>query len=220
MGDGASGRRGGNVSAILCCGMIRSGSTVLYQIASAVVELRGIGRRCGYYEPPHEPVNSGQWLVDGGQNHQPPATDHQPPAWSVYKVPWLCHREKEMLRDGSAIALYSYRDIEDALDSAYRAFQVPDGDRWLHRALTEAHVAQMDGMPKDVGAVLHIPFREIRDKLWVVIASVADWLPGCGLTVEEIDAIAADLALERQKARPKIAPFDPETLILANHFSE
>jgi hypothetical protein len=190
------------VSVILCCGMIRSGSTVLYQIASAIVELRGIGERAGYYEPPHRPPERPR----GG--------------WAVYKVPWLCHREKELLRDGGAIALYSYRDIEEALASAYRAFQVPDGDRWLHRALTEAHVAQMDGMPKDVGAVLHIPFCEIRAKLWVVIASVADWLPGCDLTREEIDAIAADLALERQKARPKIAPFDPHTLLLPNHFGE
>jgi hypothetical protein len=180
--------------------MIRSGSTVLYQIASAIVELRGIGERAGYYEPPHCPPERPR----GG--------------WAVYKVPWLCHREKELLRDGGAIALYSYRDINEALISAFRAFQVPEGDRWLHRALTEAHVAQMDGMPKDVGAFHAESFRSIRDNLVGVIAGVALAIPGRALTNEEIDAIAADLALERQKARPKIAPFDPHTLLCANHF--
>jgi hypothetical protein len=45
-------------------------------------------------------------------------------------------------------------------------------------------------------------------------------IPGRALTNEEIDAIAADLALERQKARPKIAPFDPHTLLLPNHFGK
>jgi hypothetical protein len=189
--------------------MIRSGSTVLYQIASAVVELRGIGKRCGYYEPPHDP----------------PVPSPQSPApgqWSVYKVPWLCHREKELLRDGSAIALYSYRDIEDALDSAYRAFQVPDGDRWLHRALTEAHVNEIDRLVRqDAPDSLHpIPFADIRDELRNVVSKVDFWIPGPKLDHVEIDAIAADLALERQKARPKIHPYDPHTLLCANHFSE
>ena len=54
------------MSAILCCGMIRSGSTVLYQIASAIVELRGIGERAGYYEPPHRSPERprGGWAVN------------------------------------------------------------------------------------------------------------------------------------------------------------
>lgn len=205
---------GGGVSEILCCGMIRSGSTVLYQIASAIVELRGIGHRCGYYEPPH----------------QPPATDHQPPAWSVYKVPWLCHREKELLRDGGAIGIYSYRDLNEALKSAYRAFKVPEGDRWLHRALTEAHIKEVGRLgdsfarqfrSRGFPAGWHsIHFDQIRDCLPGVVGMVSEWIPGRDLASEEIDAIAADLALERQKARPKIAPFDPETLLLANHFGE
>ena len=134
----------------------------------------------------------------------------------------LCHREKELLRDGGAIALYSYRDIEEALASAYRAFQVSEGDRWLHRALTEAHAKEMDGLlhsPYSQAPALHaIPFEYLRDTLRLAITIIAIRLPGRALTDEEIDAIAADLALERQKARPKIAPFDPHTLLCANHF--
>lgn len=188
------------MSVIFCCGMIRSGSTVLYQIASAIVELRGIGERRGYYEPPQFPYNPGV-----------PA-----PGWSVYKVPWLCEREKQLLRDG-AIALYSYRKTDEALESAYRAFQVPAGDRWLHRALTEAARRDTLDTPGEFHAV---NFASIRDRLWDVVATTSVAIPGRRLTHEEIDAIAADLALDRQKARPRITPFDPHTLLCWNHFGE
>jgi hypothetical protein len=190
------------MSVILCCGMIRSGSTVLYQIASAIVELRGIGERRGYYEPPHLPENP-----------------RVVPGWSVYKVPWLCEREKQMLRDprDGAIALYSYRDIDEALESAYRAFQVPEGDRWLHRALNEA--AKKD-IASTKGNFHAVGFDSIRDRLWDVIAGASFAIPGRVLELWEIDAIAEDLSLERQKARPRIKPFDPHTLLCWNHFGK
>lgn len=175
--------------------MIRSGSTVLYQIASGIIELRQIGMRCGYYEPPGaKPV-----LPQEG--------------WAVYKVPWLCEWEREKIRQG-AIALYSFRDMEEALQSAYRAFKIPEGDRWLYRALMEGHNREMWLRVK----AHTIGFDQIADQLRQSIECIAGWLPGRPLTDKELDSLAEDLSLERQKARPKVEPFDPVTLLAAQHF--
>ncbi len=182
---------------IFCCGMIRSGSTVLYQMAAGIVEMRGIGQRCGYYEPPAEP--------------EPPSW-----GWSVYKVPWLCEREQRAIRNG-AIALYSHRDIEESLTSAYRAFGVPEGNRWLWRALCEGAEREMRAF--DSPAVNRIPFSSIRESLGAVIAEVAAIIPGRTLAAEEIGGLIAELSLDRQRSRPKVAPYDPHTLICPQHFN-
>jgi hypothetical protein len=182
---------------VFCCGMIRSGSTVLYQLASAIVERRGLGRRCGYYEPP-------------GAKPVPAET-----GWSVVKVPWLCEYERQRIGAG-AMALYSYRDVEEALTSAFRAFDVAPGDRWFWRVLTEGHAREMQKF--DAPTVFRIPFGAIRDHLREVVAMVSAWIPGRPLAASEIDAIAGELALDRQKARPKKYPFDPETLLYPQHF--
>jgi hypothetical protein len=183
---------------VLCCGMIRSGSTVVYQAASAILEMRGLGRRCGYYEPPN-PMP--ELLADG---------------WSVLKVPYCGDKEKQLLRTGGAIGLYSYRDAGQSLASAFRAFRVAPGDRWIWRVLTE-------GAALDLGYFAapdfhRIPFTDICDHLRDVICRIAGWLPGRELNSAEIDSLARDLSLENQKARPKTHPFDSTTLLFPQHF--
>jgi len=188
--------------------MIRSGSTVLYQIASGIVELRGTGARCGYYEPPNPPP-------------LPTSTTHNPqPTTLVYKVPWLGDYEKQLIRDG-AIAFYSHRYIEDALASMYRAFKIPEGTQWLYRVLTEGHNREMVRLLGNADAVpaLHtISFGCIRDHLRDVIVQVAERIPGRELTGDEIDRLHADLSLDRQRARPKVEPYDPHTMLFPQHF--
>ena len=136
--------------------------------------------------------------------------------WGVVKVPWLCESERDAVRRG-AIALYSHRDLEESLASAYRAFHVPEGNRWLWRVLAEGHCQGM--LAHTAGPNLHwIEFARIRDDLRSVIHDVGAWLPGRPLSEQEIDALAADLSLDRQKARPKVEPYDPHTLLFAQHF--
>lgn len=178
--------------------MIRSGSTVLYQIASAVVEARGIGERCGAYEPPAKPERECRGIA-------------------VYKLPWLGARERLLARKG-AIVLYSYRDLEQAVASAQRAFRLSSEDAALWRGLARRHHGQMLDYGRYYPRAHFIDFARIVRNLAGVVADVAKWIPGTELTPGETRHIADSLSLERQKARPKVEPFDPDTLIFPNHF--
>jgi hypothetical protein len=107
--------------------------------------------------------------------------------------------------------------MEEALASAYRAFKVPEGDKWLYRALMEGSDREMRRHTEGRN-VWFARFASIRDELRGVIEQVSQRLPGRPLTGPELDSLAEDLSLERQKARPKVEPFDPVTLLSARHF--
>lgn len=184
---------------VLCCGLIRSGSTVLYQIASGIVELRKMGKRRGYYEailtnePPELPADE----------------------WSVLKLQVLGDREHLAIQQG-AIVLYSFRDVNESLASLFRAFKIAEGNRWYWRAVANGYAREMQTL--QAPNVHRIPFEDIRDSLAGVIIRVASWIPGRELELAEVLSLAEDLSLERQKARPKITPYDPETLLFPQHF--
>lgn len=192
---------------IFCCGMFRSGSTVLYQAVSGIVEMRGVGRRNGYYEP-HIDGHGGASLL----------LDAFPAPGAVYKLPWLGDTEERLIRDG-AHAFYSYRDLDESLDSLFATFAIPSEYWSIWRKLAEGHRQRMEAV---TGRNLHrIPFRRIAEDLPGVVRRLAAWLPGDGDPV----SLAADLSLENQKHRTKKTrarqlPMDSWTLLLPRHFRE
>jgi hypothetical protein len=178
---------------IYCCGMMRSGSTVLYQAVSAIIEARGLGGRAGYYEPPNRPAER-----DGG--------------FAVYKIPWLGDYERQRIADGCYV-FYSYREIEEALTSAWSKLGIAPALRPMWRYVVTAHDREM----QQIKAARLVPF-ELWQDMRLAVECIAAMLPGFDLEKWQLDRIAADLALPRQKARPKVYPMDPHTLLTPHHF--
>lgn len=107
---------------VICCGMIRSGSTLQYQLACALLESRFKVRRAGFIAP--------------GQT--PPLEPQDRNVVSVCKLHHWDEGLAEMLRRGEAVALYSFRDLPDVAESCMRQFRVSFTrvweQKWLHGA--------------------------------------------------------------------------------------
>jgi hypothetical protein len=88
---------------IFCGGMLRSASTLQYQIASEIVEFYGLGERVTWY--PHE---EHQKIIDA-QN----AFSH----YKVFKSHSYSTQINQEFKKRNALGLYIFRDIRDVLSS-------------------------------------------------------------------------------------------------------
>lgn len=85
--------------------MIRSGSTLQYQVASALIERQGLGSRTGYMAPTdHARVLGGAPSL----------------GLSTFKTHELTAAVEGHCREGTGVVLYSFRDIRDVLSSYQR----------------------------------------------------------------------------------------------------
>ncbi len=104
---------------VICCGMIRSGSTLQYQIALALLERVCQVRALGFIEP------GDRLALDQVGSHEV----------AICKLHHFDPEFAQLLRQGQARALYSFRDIPGIAASAMRQFkktfrEIWD-DRWL-----------------------------------------------------------------------------------------
>lgn len=89
---------------IFCCGMPRSGGTLLYQLTKEIVELNGLGKGHGF---PNEKYKSGVVKTD---------TCH----------PWMIDR----VNRGEALAFGSYRDFRDIVVSLQKFYSNREQQRF------------------------------------------------------------------------------------------
>jgi len=112
---------------LFCAGMIRSGSTLQFQLSAAIVEQAGIGRRLPYVPESDCDPTCPQDDLTG--------------EFRVLKVHvYTPAFAKECMENGARV-VYSYRDIRDIAVSAMRKFDMSFGQlmdaKWLEPAITD-----------------------------------------------------------------------------------
>lgn len=112
---------------VFCAGMIRSGSTLQFQLASCMVERTGLGRRMKYVpEAEFHAV-----LRDNSENE----------GLKVFKAHVCTLPMADLCRSRDAVVLYCYRDIRDVAVSALRKFNMSFDSlvaaQWLDQAIAD-----------------------------------------------------------------------------------
>jgi hypothetical protein len=90
---------------VFCGGMMRSGSTVQYQITRELVVRSGAGRGVGWIEPDKFPITRDQYK------------DHEITQLLVVKSHYVPAGAVPLLQEMQAVVVYSFRDIRDVVVS-------------------------------------------------------------------------------------------------------
>ena len=112
---------------LFCAGMIRSGSTLQFQLTAAIVEQAGIGRRL-----PYVPESDFDHIIQ---------ENNVPSEFRVLKVHIHTPAFAKECNENGARVVYSYRDIRDVAVSAMRKFDMSFGQlmeaKWLEQAIAD-----------------------------------------------------------------------------------
>jgi hypothetical protein len=169
---------------IFCAGMMRSGSTLQFQLTSSIVEHAGMGRRL-----PYSPESEFESLRE---QH---AGDRQTKVIKAHRCTTAHHA---LALQQQAKVVYTYRDIRDVAVSAMKKFdktlyEIIDS-YWLEQAL--ADYRKWTSVP-DV----------LISKYENMVANIAqeaeriNQFTGAHLAGQTVQEIAADFTLERQRQR-------------------
>ena len=198
---------------VFCGGMIRSGSTLQYQLAADLVERFGVGRRL-----PHVPESEfKRTLQDVGHGR----------GLLVFKAHRCTPDMEELCRSGQGVVLYTFRDFRDVCVSTMKKFgldfegliasgllemAVEEGRKW--RALPQVLSTRYEDL------VLDIPREVVRIATFLRI----------NLPEGMAETIGGEYCLEKQKRRmgevarragepltAKDILFDEKSLLHHNH---
>ncbi len=100
----------------VCCGMIRSGSTLQYNLVRNLVEATNSGKGMGFIVDPLLDHRLRGWSQDHG--------------WHVVKMHGLAHWMLEEQARQSIRFFFSHRDLRDVAASAKRKFGWPSHEIW------------------------------------------------------------------------------------------
>lgn len=171
---------------VFCAGMIRSGSTLQFQLASSIIERAGLGRRMKYVpEAEFDAVLAG----NPGNEELKVFKAH------VCALPMagLCH-------SGDAVVLYCYRDIRDVAVSALRKFNMSFESlveaRWLDQAVSDFNAWTV--MPR----VLVSRYEDMVGSIGREACRISRFL-GAGISSEEVQSIAEEFSIPAQQERIK-----------------
>lgn len=198
---------------VFCAGMIRSGSTLQFQLASSIIEATSLGRRMKYAaESEFESVLKAT-----------PESDEL----KIFKAHVCTPPMANLCRSGSAVVLYCYRDIRDVAVSAMRKFSMTFESlveaRWLDQAISD--FSAWTSMPR----VLISKYEEMIGSIGDEAFRISGFL-GAGIGNVDLKAISDDFSipaqLERIKALRQRYPsmiaasdivFDDKELLHHNH---
>ena len=170
---------------VFCAGMIRSGSTLQYQLASAIVERAEIGERMTYAPEAEFERVSREHACQSGR-------------MLVFKAHVCTPALIEACADDGALVVYSYRDIRDVAVSSLRKFgksfeELRDAG-WLDQAIDDYY--KWCSLP----TAMVSRYEEMRDDILGETARINRHL-GAPLRIEEVEKIASGFTLETQKLR-------------------
>lgn len=201
---------------LFCAGMIRSGSTLQFQLTSAIVERAGIGIRLPY--SPESDFKKVQDHCSGEYKFQ------------VLKVHVYTPALAKECIEHSAAVIYSYRDIRDVAVSAMRKFGLSFselmGAKWLEQAITD--YSQWMKCP----LVSVSRYEDFTENITGEAEKINRFL-GSPLAIADVCRLAADYSIERQRVQidrikerhgrsilPKEIIFDPVELLHHNHIHQ
>ncbi|MFT3829748.1 MAG: FkbM family methyltransferase [Opitutaceae bacterium] len=199
-----------SIKILFCGGMIRSGSTLQFQIAAHLLESHALGERCAYLEPE---------ALDKRLRDEEPTT-----LIRVIKTHVPTPTVLGLLKEHRALALYSYRDIRDVALSAMRAFKIPwpefRDNRWLETAI------EAERLWTEAEGVLVQRYEDLVADLPAAIDQIAQHL-GIGLQARETTELAKRFGLEAQRERllawehsaPPEATYHPRELLRRGHLA-
>lgn len=165
-------------------GMFRSGSTLQFQLASALVERAGVGRR-------HE------WVQPEDFADIAPRLDDDPQL-IVFKTHVCKHPMRERLRDGRAIALGAHRDLRDVAVSAARKAGVEPTPEYC-RELMEGCVACARGWEGSPG-ILEQSYTHLTTNTAQACLEIAAHL-GVECSKEQAHSLAGEFSVASQRVR-------------------
>jgi hypothetical protein len=202
------------VTWVFCAGMIRSGSTIQFQLTSAIVERAEIGLRVKY-----APESEFEKIKEQFPNKERKLM--------VFKAHVCTSVLAQECLDERALVVYSYRDIRDVAVSAIRKFgmnfdQLTDAN-WLDQAIADYY--KWNALP----SVLVSRYEEMYDNEVGEAKKINDYL-GVPLQPPIVEALARDYSIDEQKRRVEHVRvrhgshisrgeivFDPRELLHHNH---
>ncbi len=174
------------MSWVFCAGMIRSGSTLQYQLASSIIERSGLGRRMKYVP---------EAKFDAVLEDNPSGTELK-----VFKAHVCTSPMADLCQCGSAVVLYCYRDIRDVAVSALRKFNMSFESlveaRWLDQAISDFNA--WTTMPR----VLVSRYEKMVGNIGEEASRISGFL-GVEIRSGEVLAIAAQYSVSAQQERIK-----------------
>jgi len=171
---------------VFCAGMIRSGSTLQYQLAAEIVERTSIGFRVAYSPEDEFDAVREQLVV--------------PSQFKVFKAHVCTTTLKRECLEYDAKVVYSFRDIRDVAVSAMRKFGLSFHELvtkgWLDQAITDYY--NWTSMPM----VSISRYEELCVDIHLEVSKISAFLGSC-LSTEDLQNIADEYGLEQQLARIK-----------------
>lgn len=189
--------------------MIRSGSTLQYQLAKAILETVGPLRNLGFIAP----------------NEKLPADVDQDTTPSICKLHHWDDSFASLLKSNRVVAFYSFRELHDVAVSAMRKFALTFEDLWERRWLQGA--VRDDGLWLATPNVYSAAYQLLINDLEGEVHRMAEWMD-IQLPMEEVVRIASEheFAVQKQRflANAKVAMgkkgYNPDTLLHDNHLHE
>ncbi|MFP4370090.1 MAG: sulfotransferase domain-containing protein [Candidatus Kapaibacterium sp.] len=160
--------------------MIRSGSTVQYQIAAELVEMKGLGRRV-------------EWIDESNHAIEIPKRDSD--ELLVFKSHAFTPTIAEEFEKNNAKALYIYRDLRDVAVSHSQKYEMPIS-AIIDKDLIGGAIMQYHNWTSS-GNVLISRYEDLVRNLHAHISDIASFT-GIGLSNDEILAVAEKFSPENQ----------------------
>lgn len=196
---------------IFCCGMIRSGSTLQYQITGQLVEEAGLGKRIAWTKHDRFTDIRKEYADYGG--------------WKVFKTHEFTDEMAAEFTRQNARGVYIYRDLRDVFASIMRKnlkkFDQLWNERFLERCLY--NYKQWTSLPH----MLISKYEDVINNLPAEVESIAKHLD-IPIDAERCNDVASNYSLQQQKKRIEAFKkslrenkseqnFDPHTLLHTNH---
>jgi len=197
---------------IFCCGMLRSGSTLHYQLTKELVELKNLGYGLGWAE--------GEKFYDLYEKHRHNNTI------KVIKIHRYIPKAKELTVAGEAKIIHVYRDVRDIVVSILNKDKKSFWDI-IRANLLQSLVIESKSWC-NLESALVSKYEDMVDDLPKETKKIAEYLE---INLEEglADRIALNFSIEQQKKRIKQFNFnlqgertginvhDPNSLLHQNH---
>ena len=162
--------------------MIRSGSTLQYQLAGEILATRGPVRKLGFIPPEGN-------LPAGLANNPGPG---------LCKLHHFDQTLAGMLKHDKAVGVYSFRDLRDVAVSVMRQFKISFdqawGDRWLHYAVEAGE--KWLALPNVYSAKYEVYSKNLEQET----ERISQYL-GIHITPQQITSITNENRLEALKAK-------------------
>ena len=204
---------------VFCCGMLRSGSTWQYMVASHLLEAKKGGKRLGF-------MNDEQAFLDYDR------TQGQDGSWQALKMHTPRQAFADVLNAGRAKALYSFRDLRDVVFSAIQ-MKGTTFDEFVLKEERVRHLIEHDAFWRAQPATLIQSYEDITQRPAESIRRIAQHLE-VSLEAGEAEKLAAEFSLEENRKRAealaedrgkwhvfrKPRSFDPQTQLHWNHIQD